>query len=386
MNVIHMLVNSFWTNGMSGGDRRVIELLRRFELIDDLRIIVYGPKSFQVVLRNEGIKHIRFEITDKGISKRAGIIYTYYRRTSNLIEILRTNIRNDRREILYSSSDIMPDVIPAVYIKKKMPDTRWVLITHHINEFFLFRPGNVLINLISCSQQQFGIFCGKRWSDRYLVVSPVAYDAFIKSDLKQDKIIRVDNAVDVDLINSASKECISYDGCFLGRLSPSKGVFELPYIWKKVTKARPNAKLAVMGRGSEQDTIKLKEIIKQLGLIKSIDLLGYTDSEEAYSIIKKSEVFIFPSHEEGWGIAVAEALACGTPVVTYNLPVFSRLFDKGILVGRLKDIDGTANNVIKLLNDDYMRERMGQDGKEYVITHYSWDAIADKEVKAIMNI
>ena len=46
--------------------------------------------------------------------------------------------------------------------------------------------------------------------------------------------------------------------------------------------------------------------------------------KDALSVVKSVLVFVFPSHEEGWGIAICEAMACGLAVVAYDLPAYER--------------------------------------------------------------
>ena len=130
----------------------------------------------------------------------------------------------------------------------------------------------------------------------------------------------------------------------------------------------------------------LKAEIERLGLDNNIDLLGFVESKKGYSLIKNSKCFLFTSHEEGWGIAVAEALACSIPVVAYNLPVFSILFPKGILTNKQEDYKSMAQAVIDLLNDEERRATLGNEGNDYIRNHYSWDRIAKEEIGYINQL
>lgn len=55
-------------------------------------------------------------------------------------------------------------------------------------------------------------------------------------------------------------------------------------------------------------------------------LKGFVSEEEKYAILKQSGFFFFPSYEEGWGIALAEALYCGATAVCYELPHYRSIF------------------------------------------------------------
>ncbi len=380
--IIHILVNCFWKSGMSGGDRRVIEVVKRWAQSDACKLIVYGPQSFINILMSE-TDGIETCVTDVGVPESAGIISAYFRRTKNLVKILDGRVNDG--DIVYSSSDIMPDVIPALHSKKRS-QVKWVLLTHHINEAFYKRPGSIITNFISCTQQVWGVKKGIRYSDIYFVISPQVMKQFAEKGYSQDKIKRIDNAVDMDLIERSDKEVDSYDAVFMARLSPSKGVLELPEIWSKVVSSNSEARLGIIGKGSDDMVDALKQRINDLGLQRNIDVLGFVDSERGYSLIKKAKCFLFTSHEEGWGIAVAEALACNTPVVAYDLPVFPVLFEYGTVLCPLGDTDAMAGGVIRLLEDDNYRESLGAQGAKYVKEHYAWDTVAKEELEFICGL
>lgn len=379
---IHILVNCFWKSGMSGGDRRVIEIAKCWNIIPEIDISVYAPKSFTSIVEKE-IPGIKTFVTDVDLEEDAGILKAYYKRTKNLVHILKKSVSNG--DVIYSSSDIMPDVIPALYCKKHL-GAKWVLLTHHINEKFYKRPGNIASNFISCMQQVWGISRGAKYADLYFVISPQVMEEFRRRKYDLNKIHRVDNAVDLELIDSSKEEVASYEATFMARLNPSKGVMELPTIWRRVVDTIPKARLAIIGKGNAEMVGNLRNEIARLGLDDSIDLFGFVESKKGYSLIKNSKCFLFTSHEEGWGIAVAEALACSTPVVAYNLPVFSVLFPKGVLMNTLGDINNMAQDVLDLLKDDKRRSVLGEEGNGYIRSHYSWGYIAKEEIEYINSL
>jgi len=190
--------------------------------------------------------------------------------------------------------------------------------------------------------------------------------------------------IDAKYFENIAKAKPAYDGVFLARLSPSKGILDLIEIWKNVCGALPGAKLAVIGGGSEETKNALLGKIKDYSLDKNIDLLGFLEDEKAHSILKSGKVFLFPSHEEGWGIAIAEAMACELPVVSWNLPIYGEIFEKYILQIEENDIKHFAKKVIELLKNGDLAKETGQDGQNY-IKKYSWDDVARKELEIIRS-
>ena len=109
---------------------------------------------------------------------------------------------------------------------------------------------------------------------------------------------------------------------YLGGLRPSKGLYDIIPIWKKVWQKNPKLKLTVIGRGSDKDMIFLKDSIEKNGLTDVVTIAGYVDAKELNTLLSKAAVFFLPSREEGWGISILEALQHGCRPVVYDLPAF----------------------------------------------------------------
>ena len=67
--------------------------------------------------------------------------------------------------------------------------------------------------------------------------------------------------------------------------------------------------------------------------------------------MKNSRIFIFPSYEEGWGIAVAEAIACGLNVVLYDIGTY-KIFGKNVIMVE----KGNTRKMAKIIIDLIERE------------------------------
>lgn len=389
MKKIHILANCYWGDGMSGGDRRLIEIVKRwkFENRDNTaeryELIVYTVKKFAKLMLSEGVNHCKYVITDSNCKKSDGLIISYLKRTSNCNKLLAQRVNDG--DIIYSPTDILPDIIPAYKAKKKYGvDVRWVMITYHIFEDFYKRPGNIIRNFISCTQQKMAISYGMNKADIYLTTSPLVYEYFEKRKYNLSKVSIVDNAVDTTLVENSNKEKQGYDAIFMARLNNSKGVLELPLIWRYVIKEYPNAKLGIIGKGLPDMIDKLKGKIRDCNCENNIDMLGFLDSSDAYSIMKKSKVFLFTSHEEGWGMALAEAQLCGLPVVAYELPIFSKLF-KGLSLCPFLDVKAMARAVCLYLKDEEKRSSDANIGRKHILNSYSLDAVARKEYEILTS-
>lgn len=388
MKTIHVIANTFWNTGkgMSGGDKRNLEFLKRWNKKDECKIVVYAPKKFlDILLEEEPNLKIECRITSTKNSEQKGVITAYMIHTMRAV----MQLPFFKRDILfYSASDFLPDIIPCMVGKIFNFQSQWCTVIHHIIESYKTRPGNKITNIISYEAQQVGLIFVKYFSNRIITVSPVVKKYLLKRKFKREKIFMCDNGVDVEYINTLEPyEEVQkhYDAAFLARLAPSKGIFEIPEIWSNVVAKHPNARLAMIGNGTPEVKQQLKSLIKRYNVEKNIDVLGYLENEDAYRYLKSAKVFLFPSHEEGWGISIAEALSCGLPVIAYDLPIYKYVFKYGVFEAPKGNVSKMAELVNNLLDDDKYRNKVSKEGQKFVLKHYDWDVVADKELKLLLK-
>lgn len=381
---IHILYNCYWGDGISGGDRRVLDLLKRWTDTEQYHFVLYTTKGFKKCMDDENVECKDIEYTDSNERESNGIISAYYKRSNSAGYVLRKRVETG--DIIYSLTDILPDVLPAVKIKKRNKNVIWIPITHHIIESFIKRPGNKITNFLSEYQQKYAMHLEKRYADRYLTPSPVVEDWYIMHGYDKNRIRRSGVNVDVAKIEHIKDpNADSFDACFMARLNYSKGIMELPTIWKKVVETIPEARLIIIGKGRDDVVDKLKNAIEEQHMENSIVLGGFMDDNRAFSIMKKSKLFLFTSHEEGFGLAIAEAMLCNLPVVAYDLPVFEKVFEKGILLCEFLNTDKMADSVISLLLNDEKRIELGEEGHNYIKNKYDLDVFAKRELDILLE-
>lgn len=140
------------------------------------------------------------------------------------------------------------------------------------------------------------------------------------------------DAAAIDQVAQPSRD--RNQACFIGRLVSQKGILDLLPLMEKIAKTNPAFKLLVIGTGPERDFL-LAEIARLK--LTNIQLTGFVSNEEKYQILKQSEYFFFPSYEEGWGIALAEAMYCECRCVCYELPYYRTVFGDYPAYARLGD-------------------------------------------------
>jgi len=129
----------------------------------------------------------------------------------------------------------------------------------------------------------------------------------------------VPNGVDLEEIDAVAPAGDESDVIFAGRLIKEKNIDVLIRSIALTRETIPDIRCLIIGDGPERPS--LEELTQDLGLEENIHFLGFlARSEDVFSYVKSSKVFVLPSTREGFGIVVLEANACGLPVVTVRHP------------------------------------------------------------------
>jgi glycosyltransferase involved in cell wall biosynthesis len=100
-----------------------------------------------------------------------------------------------------------------------------------------------------------------------------------------------------------------------GRLAPEKDFPTLIRAFDELREER-DARLVITGAGPERD--RLEALVEELGLSDVVEFAGFVDN--VYQYMANADVFVLSSRNEGFGMVIAEALACATPVVSTDCP------------------------------------------------------------------
>ncbi|MBC8075185.1 MAG: glycosyltransferase family 4 protein [Chloroflexales bacterium] len=106
--------------------------------------------------------------------------------------------------------------------------------------------------------------------------------------------------------------------------------------------------------------------------------IGSPDRAGLVAAYQSCDVLLFPSRLEGFGIAPAEALACGRPVVTTDATALPEVVDHGLngFLVRRNDVEGYAERTRELGEDAGLRQRFGEHGREKVVRVFGYDQLA----------
>ena len=174
------------------------------------------------------------------------------------------------------------------------------------------------------------------------------------------------------------------DAMYAGTFLPYKGPQLLPLVWRQVLAARPGARLVIAG-GYGIQLEELRELVVQMGLEGSIQVLGYVSDEDLSKLYSSSKVFLLPSTREGFSMATAEAASAGCACVISDIPALREVFGRGAVLVSPGDINAFAREIVSLLENDERRERCSTEIKA-LASSFTWENVGAAELKALKTV
>lgn len=164
---------------------------------------------------------------------------------------------------------------------------------------------------------------------------------------------------------------------FLGRVHPKKGLDRFLPAWRAVLAGHPDAVLVIAGAGETAYVEALHELCRREGIEDSVVWVGQLTGRDKWAALVDADVFVLPSHQEGFSLAITEAMAAACPVVITRACNFDEVTtaNAGVVVDG-GDMQRFAAEVSSLLGDAERRRGMGGNGRELVRKKYTWSAIA----------
>jgi glycosyltransferase involved in cell wall biosynthesis len=234
-------------------------------------------------------------------------------------------------------------------------------------------------------------------SDIVICPSPQTATEIRKESLiKSSKLFVSVNGIDVDLFKPDSdlrrkgRNILSLTDCdFLilnvGRLTSDKGIHILLNVISLGLSKVPNLVLAIAGVGNELNNLKI--LAKSLGIENKVKFMGFIPNEELPVYYNASDLFICPTvRVESFGIVIAEAMACGKPVISSASGGTKYLVqDKisGLLVppGNIKAL---AKSIIRIYSNPTLASTLGKQARRRAVGYLSSERMV-KDTEYVIN-
>ncbi|MCX5694948.1 MAG: glycosyltransferase family 1 protein [Candidatus Omnitrophica bacterium] len=169
-------------------------------------------------------------------------------------------------------------------------------------------------------------------------------------------------------------------------LEPRKNLLILLEAYAKFKKIAPNVshKLVLVGRkawGSDA----VAKIISKLNIGTEVKVIGHVIIDDLVGIYNLTDLFVYPSIYEGFGLPPLEAMACGVPVIASNTSSMPEVLDDAAILTDPHDSDQIANKMAEVLTDSGLKIKLKEKGLERV-KNFSWDKVAEKTLNVYETI
>ena len=152
-------------------------------------------------------------------------------------------------------------------------------------------------------------------ADYIMTLSTNSQRSFIKHGISPQKVLQVPCGADVEFFLEACKQKKidqKFRVIYVGLLNVRKGIHYLIQAWNSLNLPETQAELILVGC-LQQD---LKHYLTKQHYKKNIILYGSTNRKNLKTLYNQSSLFVLPSVEDGFGMVMGEAMACGLPVIT----------------------------------------------------------------------
>ncbi len=168
---------------------------------------------------------------------------------------------------------------------------------------------------------------------------------------------------------------------FVGTIEPRKNLEGLLHGFK-LSGLTNNHRLVVVGAKGWK-TSGIYKLVKKLDLGDTVVFRGFISDGELSALYRLATLLCYPSFEEGFGLPVLEAMACGCPVVTSGIPAIREVGGDVPIYIDPKSIESIASALRKVAENKYSRETMARRGIERA-SMFSWEKAA-LEVSKVMD-
>ena len=145
-------------------------------------------------------------------------------------------------------------------------------------------------------------------------------------------------------------------------------------------------RLLIYGKGELKN--KLEALTKELQIEDKVIFKGYISNEDVPKALNEMDIFVVPSINESFGVAVVEAMACEIPVIASSVGGLKEVIvdkETGYLVPK-KDHKEIAKYLKKLILDKNLRTSLGENGRKRVLENYNWDSNVKYMIKIYEEI
>jgi len=176
---------------------------------------------------------------------------------------------------------------------------------------------------------------------------------------------------------------------FMSRIEPKKGLNLLLPALENLLAEGLDFHFVLAGSNPQDPDYeaKIRAQVEASPLAKRTTITGFVTGTLKAALLREADLFVLPSYYENFGIAVAEAMAAGTPVcVSREVHIWEEVLQAGAGWVCSCDAGSLTEQLRVALRDAGELHRRGVSAREHALKNYSWDAIAQQTVGAYRQI
>ncbi len=215
------------------------------------------------------------------------------------------------------------------------------------------------------------------------VSDAVLHSVLYRQIFKHGIFVTIHNGIDLNAIEIADtcrvslKESLGIPAHHqvvgnVANLRPGKGHQYLLEAAQLVLNQCPDVTFVIVGREKEKvDLERLQELAQRLEIQDRVIFTGFR--RDVFQVMSTFDIFVLPSLWEGFGIVLLEAMALGKPVIGTDVDGIPEIIADGLngFLVEPRNSQQLANRILRLLHDETLRNRMGQNGMQKVRLRFS---------------
>lgn len=206
-------------------------------------------------------------------------------------------------------------------------------------------------------------------------------------NIPENKSEIISNGVDLNLFSNQRqniREDLGIDGFIIGYVGVLREWIDLEPVFSAL--AELNSKIKMLVVGKEGRFIENVDLAKQYGLGDRVKFTGTVPYSQVPIYISEMDVCIMPFRkcaisENAVPLKLFEYMSCEKPIISTRLSGIEKMANNNILYASNKD--EYKNQIIKLFEDDKLRDTMGKKGRNFVEKNYSWKNLSERMEKIL---
>jgi len=288
-------------------------------------------------------------------------------------------------DVIHAHNEHSFAAIAALFLKRRLNIP--LVLTHHGKLIF----GSFLPDIATkLYDRTIGNIILKH-ADKVIVNSPSDANRIRRAGIDERNLVVIPNAIDRQhWIPYLDQDCQEFKRCynllgkkvilFTGQIIKRKGIDYLLRALPMVVKSHSDAICLFVGDGSHKT--QAEALAKQLEIEAHVQFTGTVSVSDLAMAYKSSDVYVLPSLSEGLPTSLMEALIFSKPVVATNIEGVRDFFSEVALLVPPQNADELSSAILKVLNDQMLATKLGEEGKRLVNSRFTWERSA-KEILSV---